>query len=368
MIDFEQGIVSRGNWSAIQSCMRRSAAGKPLTVAFLGGSITQGSLATTPENCYAYRVYHWWKKTFPLSQISYINAGIGGTTSQFGAARVDEDILRHHPDFVLTEFSVNDSNTPHFRETYEGLIRRILRSGAALMLMNNVCYDSGDSAEEMHLQVAAHYGLPSVSMKPTLYASLCAGVLRSREITPDDLHPNDYGHRLVAEGICCLLDKIHRAPWEAPLDQELPPPLTQNRYEDSRRYQSHNAAPLCEGFVPDETSQTHITECFRRGFYAWKEGDRITFSLKGKCISVQYRKSVAQPTPVAKITVDGAHSLILDGNFRETWGDCLYLDTVAEDLDPGMHQVTVEITQAHENDVVPFYLVSVIASEEGSYV
>ena len=116
MIDYAKGIVSRGSWAAIQKCMLRAAAGYPITVGFLGGSITQGSLATKPENCYAYRVYRWWQETFPLSEITFINAGIGGTTSQFGVARVEEDLLTFQPDFVLTEFSVNDENNVHFQE------------------------------------------------------------------------------------------------------------------------------------------------------------------------------------------------------------------------------------------------------------
>lgn len=362
MIDFEKGIVSRGSWAAIQKCMLRAAAGYPITVGFLGGSITQGSLATKPENCYAARVFRWWQETFPLSEMTFVNAGIGGTTSQFGAARVEEDLLKYKPDFVLTEFSVNDENTPHFQETYEGLIRRILHSGTALMLMNNVCYDTGHSAEEVHLEIARHYSLPSVSMKSTLYAALQRGEMANRDITPDDLHPNDRGHELVAKVICHLLESVRRAPWEEPLPAELPAPLTPNRYEGSRRYQNHSANPVCRGFAADETPQDYITEMFRHGWTAWEKGSTMEFAVEGSCIAVQYRKSVTQPTPIAKITVDGGHELLLDGNFRETWGDCLYLDTVAEDLEDTLHTVTIEITEAHPDDAVPFYLVSVIGS------
>lgn len=361
MIEFEKGILSRGNWGRIQAVMARAAAGEPITVGFLGGSITQGSLSSTPQTCYAYLVYRWWQETFPDSRITYVNAGIGGTTSQFGAARAGEDLLRHAPDFVLTEFSVNDDNTPHFRETYEGLIRTILNAGTALLLMNNVCYDTGANAEEMHLAVARHYHLPSVSMKPTIYAALQRGEMTNRDITPDDLHPNDAGHALVAQVICHLLEKLRTAPAEAP-DTSIPPPVTENRYEGSIRYQNHNSAPVLGGFVPDPTPQNHITECFRRGFTAWKVGDSITFTLDCSCVAVQYRKSVIQPTPIAEVTVDGEHRLILDGNFRETWGDCLYLDTVAEGLERKPHTVEIKIVEAHEDDRVPFYLVSVIGS------
>lgn len=362
MIEFEKGIVNRGNWAKIQACMDRAAAGEAITVGFLGGSITQGSLASTPETCYAYRVYSWWKEKFPRANISYVNAGIGGTTSQFGAARVQEDLLSFQPDFVLTEFSVNDDNTPHFRETYEGLIRTIANTGCAFMLMNNVCYDTGNNAEEMHLAVARAYALPSVSMKSTIYEALLRHEMENRDITPDDLHPNDAGHELVAKVIIHLLEKIWAAPREKDLPSGLPAPITPNRYEGSFRYQNHNSSPVLKGFEADPTPQNHITECFRRGFTAWHQGDSITFTIKCTCVGVQYRKSVRQPTPIAKITVDGAHELLLDGNFQETWGDCLYLDTVAEGLEAKEHTIQVEIVEAHENDAVPFYLVSVIGS------
>ena len=360
MINFEQGIVNRGNWGKIQACMDRASAGEPITVGFLGGSITQGSLSSTPETCYAYLVYRWWAEKF--SDVRYINAGIGGTTSQFGVARVEEDLLSHKPDFVLTEFSVNDDNTPHFQETYEGLVRTILNSGCALFLMNNVCYDSGDNAEDMHVPVAAHYGIPCVSMKSTIYAALQRGAMANRDITPDDLHPNDAGHRLVADCIIHLLEKIWKAPREAENLAALSAPMTENRYEGSKRYQNHNFQPICNGFVADPARQEHITQIFRHGWTAWKKGDSITFHVVCSCIGVQYRKSVTQPTPIAKITVDGEHEMFLDGNFQETWGDCLYLDTVCEGLERKNHTVTITIAEDHENDAVPFYLVSVIGS------
>ena len=80
--------------------------------------------SSTPETCYAYLVYKWWKEKFPQAQIEYINAGIGGTTSQFGVSRVEQHLLQKKPDFILIEFAVNDDNNEFFRETYEGLIRK----------------------------------------------------------------------------------------------------------------------------------------------------------------------------------------------------------------------------------------------------
>lgn len=362
MIDFEKGIVHSGNWYALRRVMDRAAAGERITVGFIGGSITQGSLSSTPETCYAYLVYRWWAEKY--SEIRYINAGIGGTTSQFGVARVEEDLLQHRPDVVFIEFSVNDECSGHFQETYEGLVRTVLRSGAAPFLIHNVCYDSGYSAEDVHLAIGRHYGLPCVSMKTSIYPELVSGRIANRDITPDDLHPNDAGHALVARIVTHLLDKIQA--YEGTCTPALMPrPLTENQYEHSVRYQNHNSSPAMEGFIPDFTPQEHITQMFRRGFTAGNVGDRITFEVKGTGIAVQYRKSVRKPAPIALATVDGdiSRAVTLNANFQEEWGDCLYIDTLLTHGENKVHKVEIKIIHADPDDAVPFYLVSVIRSE-----
>ena len=363
MIDFEKGMVNRGNWQKIQQVMQRAERGAEITLGFLGGSITQGAVASKQENCYASRVYKWWSETFP--KVKFINAGIGGTTSQFGVARVEEDLLSFHPDMIFVEFSVNDDCNPFFRETYEGLVRRILKAGAALLLIHNVRYDNMVSAEDIHLEIGKHYQLPCVSMKSTIYPLVASGEIPNRQITPDDLHPNDLGHEMAASVITAFLEKIRTAEkMDAPLST-MPEPLTENQYGSSLRYQNHNSNPTLEGFVPDDTPQTHITQMFRRGFTAWHKGDRITFLVEGTGVAVQYRKSVRKPTPIARAVVDDCQeqAVLLDGNFQENWGDCLYIDNVLFHGEKQLHKVEITIIEDHEDDAVPFYLVSVIGSQ-----
>ena len=145
IIDKEAGILNRGNLTRLKGFMNRAAKGERLTVGFIGGSITQGFSATDPEKCYAARTFGWLKKVFPNTEFDYVNAGIGATDSQFGAARVQEDLLQRLPDLVFVEFSVNDHSTPHFCETYEGLVRQIYGSASApaMVLIHNVYYDTG---------------------------------------------------------------------------------------------------------------------------------------------------------------------------------------------------------------------------------
>lgn len=363
MIDFEKGIVNRGSWYAIQRVFEKARRGETVTIGFLGGSITQGSLASCPDNCYASRVYQWWKEQFPNTQ--FINAGIGGTTSQFGVARVEADLLRYEPDMVFVEFSVNDDCNAFFMETYEGLVRKLLTSGTALLLIHNVRYDNMEGAEDVHLKIGKHYSLPCVSMKSTIYPLVASGALPNREITPDDLHPNDRGHALVASVIICCLEKILNAQTMDERPEPLPEPLTENQYQNSIRYQNGNASPVMEGFQPDFTPQEHITQMFRHGFTAWHRGDRITFRVACTGIAVQYRKSVRKPAPIARVVVDGdeENAVLLDANFGEDWGDCLYIDNALLHGEQKEHTVELTIVEAHENDAVPFYLVSVIGSQ-----
>ena len=362
MIDFQKGIVSRGNWFRLRAAMDRAAAGEEVAIGFLGGSITQGSLSSTPETCYAWLVYRWWAEKF--ANVRYINAGIGGTTSQFGVARVEEDLLRYDPAVVFIEFSVNDTCDELFRETYEGLVRKVWQSGAAVVLIHNICYDTGFSAEDIHVQIGKHYDLPCVSVRPTIYAEVMSGRLPNRQITPDDLHPNDAGHALLADAVRHLLDRVLASGECQIVTSALPEPLTANQYETSIRWQNHNCQPLLEGFIPDRAPQEHITQMFRRGFTAWQTGDKITFRVRGTGIAVQYRKSVRKPAPIARVVVDGdpESALILDANFQEDWGDCLYIDTILTHGKDSCHQVTIEIIESHPEDKVPFYLVSVIGS------
>ncbi len=376
-IDFEKGILNEGNLHRIKRVMKKAKDGQDITVGFLGGSITQGCLSSTPEKCYAYLVYEWWRGRFPDTSVRYVNAGIGGTTSQFGVARAQEDLLDCNIDFTIVEFSVNDDDDAHFLETYEGLIRKIYsdKMKPAMLIVNSVRYDNGINAQAQHAKVGKAYGIPCVSMKPTLYEKVLDKTFSSRDITEDDLHPNDLGHQLMADIITGFLDKIYNSLETAnetesasqDIDIENMTLLSQNAYQNSMRYRNCNCEGIMtnnEGFTADNTPQNDIREIFRNGWTADKKGARISFEVCGSCIGVQYRKSVNKPAPVAKAVIDGddKNAVILDGNFDEDWGDSLWLDTLAEHIPYGKHTVDIELVETHSDDKVPFYLVSIIAS------
>ncbi|MBP5253574.1 MAG: SGNH/GDSL hydrolase family protein, partial [Lachnospiraceae bacterium] len=103
---------------------------------------------------------------------------------------------------------------------------------------------------------------------------------------------------------------------------------------------------------------------FKKGWTATEKGSYMVFRVTGTCVGIQYRRTIQKPAPVAKVTIDGGASgeIILDANFDEDWGDKLSLETVLDHGKSGEHTVRIELTEAHEGDILPFYLVSVIAS------
>lgn len=367
------------NITRLKNLMKRAANGESLVIGFLGGSITQGSLSSTPKTCYAYLVYEWWKKSFPNAAFSFVNGGIGGTTSHYGGARAWKDVLCYRPDIVTVDFSVNDDANEFFEETYEGTLRRLLAapSAPAVVVLNNVFYDTGKNAQDYHNRIADHYGIPHVSIKDTVYPDVESGKIVRADITPDNLHPNDKGHRLVADEICKLLDSIKAEMEEETIAGEniegkstkteasvlLPAPLTENAYEHSRLIQIQDNEAILDGFLVDPIEKKGMLDIFKNGWTAAHTNDKISFEIECSCLAVQYRKSVQQPVPKAKAVIDGdeAHAVILDGNFTEDWGDCLYLEPLLHHAEKKVHRIEITVTDA--KDIVrPFYLVALIVS------
>lgn len=363
----------------LKNLMKRAANGESLVIGFLGGSITQGSLSSTPKTCYAYLVYEWWKKSFPNAAFSFVNGGIGGTTSHYGGARAWKDVLCYRPDIVTVDFSVNDDANEFFEETYEGMLRRLLAapSAPAVVVLNNAFYDTGKNAQDYHNRIADHYGIPHVSIKDTVYPDVESGKIVRADITPDNLHPNDKGHSLVADEICKLLDSIKAEMEEETIAGEniegkstkteasvlLPAPLTENACEHSRLIQIQDNEAILDGFLVDPIEKKGMLDIFKNGWTAAHTNDKISFEIECSCLAVQYRKSVQQPVPKAKAVIDGdeAHAVILDGNFTEDWGDCLYLEPLLHHAEKKVHRIEITVTDA--KDIVrPFYLVALIVS------
>ncbi|MDR1538837.1 MAG: SGNH/GDSL hydrolase family protein [Clostridiales bacterium] len=332
----------------IAKALRKAEDGAELTIGFIGGSITQDSSASSHEFCYAYRIFKWWQKKFPQSQFTYINAGVGGTTSAYGVARAQRDLLMYRPDFIVVEFSVNDEDTEFFRETFEGLLRRLLKSEfkPAVLVLNALEYRTGSNAQRVHNEIARHCLVPYLSFRDWIWPKLESGEIKESFLTADGLHPNDARHKLMSDAVADFLSRAEGFPQAD--EPALPPPLTLNRFEDSRILDSSNTRAVQNGFL-----------ALKKGWAGRKKGDSISFRISCGNLAIQYIKTVKRPAPVACAFIDGYAACRLDANFTENWGDCMHMDTVMLD-NPGVH--SVEITVEEPSDHVDFTLLGLIFS------
>ena len=83
-----------------------------MTLAYIGGSITQGAGAIPIDHqSYAYRSYQSFAEHFGTGRnVHFVKAGVGGTPSELGMLRFDRDVLRDgtvKPDIVVVEFAVS---------------------------------------------------------------------------------------------------------------------------------------------------------------------------------------------------------------------------------------------------------------------
>ena len=110
---------------------------KPVTIAFLGDSVTQGCFECYKteqgldtifdyKSAYSTRVKEMLNFLYPRAQINIINSGISGDGAYWGSVRVERDVLEYNPDLVVVSYGLNDST--HGRENldnYRNLLEQI---------------------------------------------------------------------------------------------------------------------------------------------------------------------------------------------------------------------------------------------------
>lgn len=239
--------------SGLPNVQAKLKAGQPVHVAYLGGSITAAP---------GWRVKSlaWLREQYPDATIEEINAAIGGTGSDLGVFRLQNDVLRHEPDLLFVEFAVNDggASPEQIHKAMEGIVRQTWRSNPHIdicfvyTLSQPVLPDirSGKmqrSATAME-DVADHYGIPSIHFGVAVVALEKSGELVFSAPKPDNLaearpmvfstdgvHPHvETGHVLYTEAIARSWPIILKNSGE-PGPHDLPEPLRSDNWERAKQ-------------------------------------------------------------------------------------------------------------------------------------
>ena len=338
------------NLARLRDVMLRAEAGEDITVGVIGGSITQGSSATSKEKSYAAIMRNWWTETFPNSEITYVNAGIGGTDSLFGVHRMGEDLLAYDPDFVIVEFSVNDSNDNLHKCTYENVVRRILmQENDPAVLLLYMTMEDGTSAQSNDALVGFYYNLPQISYHDTIMARMKAGDLTWTEISPDNIHPNDYGHAICGELVWKYLSDVYERLDEITDEYTVPATAQTNDGYMNAVILDHTdlAADATEGFA-----EGSVNWCDYSDGWSCMDGGSIEFTVEAKRIGVLYYKSVSGEYGTADVYVDGDHCYSLVGNFSGGWGNYGLGESVFSEKETETHTIRIEVPEGKKFDIL----------------
>ena len=332
----DTALVSAGNPARIARVMEKANSGKAITIGVLGGSVTHGASATVKENSYAGLLRKWWEDTFPMSTISYINAGYSGTSSLLGVHRVDDMLLSHEPDFVLVEFGVNDIILDFQAEAYASLIHKILTApcepaAMALFVMN----EGGTNAQLDQQPICAHYDLPMISYRDAVWPEVKTeqnpdGQYIWRDICADWVHPTDKGHAIVGELVTAYLNEVYSALGESTDEiKPIPEPIRPYVYENAKWYH-------CENTIPDSMGSFKV---FNQDCTSWKnEGEEpLVLRVTGKRIILPIRTPYSDDLKMT-VRVDGVEKALPGYVIR---GGIFTNFVILDDAQSGEH--TVEI-------------------------
>jgi lysophospholipase L1-like esterase len=359
-----------GDQARLQRLIQKGRAGSPVTLAAIGGSITQGTGATSTSECYASLVQDWWNTTFPSSASTLVNAGIGATGSDYGSLRVERDVLSKNPDLVIIEFAVNDlGNEAGLSDTYEGVVRQVLDapSHPAVILLFMMTYglpvvEDNMTAQPWQSAIGTNYNVPMVSYFDAIGPELTNGNITLSEITADDVHPSNLGHAYAAQFIAQnIQNAIDNFPAGSALEDI--PATAAALHSTDFEFTSLVDGIGDDGPALDPTANSGWTEESvysmaslywpPSGLFSSTPGSTLDFTVTGKEILIGYwvfdGATMTAPMGEASVTVDGvAYYSDLDGWFDQTWGGYRGETRVGNSLASGPHQVQITLLSTED--------------------
>lgn len=291
---------------------------EPLTVVFLGGSLTWGANASDSQvTSYRGRLMTYLLKKYPNTPFTFHDAAIGGSGSQLALHRLERDVFPHNPDLVILEFTVNDdasgTDVQHLA-SYERIVRELLAHNTAVMPVLTLFKWHAEKPDEPrparhedHLKLAQAYGLPAANVLDYVRAKVKAGAKIADMWEFDGAHPGDYGYQLFFEAV--------RNRFEAAITETIPTVIPTETVFDNL-YPKHTRKillddPLPEGWVRNKTYRTAL---WFDGLSSRWMGDVATASAKNKSAALEIEFEGSQVgyfgehnglSPKLKIWIDG---------------------------------------------------------------
>lgn len=341
----DRSLLSKGNNARMKKVMERAAAGEDITIAYIGGSITEGYNAGTQE-IYAKLSYEFFADNYgSRDTVHYVNAGLSGTPSTLGLIRSDRDVFEYEPDILFIEFAVNDSKADS--RAYDSLIMKALRqeNEPAVVLLFSVI-ESGYTMQDDMAATGFYYSLPLISMKNAIWPEIEAGRMTWDDWSKDESHPNEYGQSVYADFIINYLKTVDASetdePAEVPEKLCLRQDLTSMRMMDKNNLTVDNAGSFVE-----KSGLSSFTEGWAKEA-SETANEPFTFTFEGTFLYLVYKDTKSSSFGTAEVYVDGELAATLEGNSSDGWNnpvaECVFRQDEAES-----HTVEIRMAEGDED-------------------
>lgn len=369
-----RSLMQMGDPARLVRAIEKAERGEDVTLAYIGGSITQGAGAIPINSeCYAYKSCRNFAKRFGKGDnVHYVKAGVGGTPSELGMLRFERDILRDGkitPDIVVVEFAVNDEGDETKGHCYESLVRKILMlpNAPAVILLFAVFADDWNLQERLGV-VGERYHLPMVSVRDAVSPQfrLKAGegrVLSKNQFFYDMFHPTNAGHTIMADCLTYCFEKAKEQGGSAgPAWETLPDPVIGGEFEQVRLLDKKEMPPFAAVtpgsflFVDDKLQCVEMDEDLTgtpEFPHNWmydgkrvKQGGDFTLEITCKALLLIFKDSGELDAGRADVFVDGAKKLTADPHING-WVHCNPV-ILFQEKEAGWHRISIRMAEGEE--------------------
>ena len=312
------GIMRAGSLQRFADVLSRASAGdnRKITIAFIGGSATQGDGASDASKSYVSLVEKWWEDTFPQTEFEFVNIGLSSQDSYLAVHRIGKEVLPKNPDLVYVETSMADGAN-NSGEAFECLVRKLLLSDHEPAVIPVGLTDKGNSgagngydAGSKQTQIAFKYNLAFLSMEKVVKMNVADSTWKWTDVgvSDTDSNLNDSGHAFLAKLICeyskRVMDGMSASSYKL---YEVPEPDAGNKL----RYMEGNFYTITDFGNKVETTDYYKVEfpdCNLAGYSAgWgtEKGNEGVFTVTGSNIGIVWYRSIDGNGALFDVSVDG---------------------------------------------------------------
>lgn len=318
----ERSLITTGDETRMVNVLDRASKGEEITVAYIGGSITEGyhdNLTLAEDQKWAKMTNNWLSEQYPDATFNYVNAGLSGTPSILGNLRLERDVLSSDPDIVFVEFAVNDGDATAYHNAYESMVRTLLTQDKdiAVVLLFTIV-ENGHTCQGYMSKIGENYGLPMISLPNSLWVEIEEGRMTWDDYSGDQSHPHVEGGKYILDFIKNYFTHVMESDTQpGEVDKTLPEPVYSGDYMNMSFLESTNLDVQIEGFVEYDTHHW-----FNDGwFYKGDGGAKLSFDVTCKKLAMVYKANNSQVYGDAQIFIDGELYNTVSSNMESGWNN-----------------------------------------------